>query len=62
MRVKILNIGLNRTFSTNCYYKNIGRVMLGDILACQYIITYDHSVGERHCVKCGGGNMIIFYT
>ena len=62
VRVEILKIGLNRTFSTNSCYKDVGRVMLGDMLTCQYVVTHGHSVGERHCVECGDGNMIIFYA
>lgn len=62
MRIKILNIDLNRIFFTNYYYKNINLIILSDILTYRYIITYSHSVEERHCVEYDDGNIIVFYA
>ena len=37
-------------------------MMLKSIIAYRLAIIYDYSVGERRCVECDVGIIIIFYA
>lgn len=57
-----MNIGLNRNILTKGRRNVTASVMLDGIIACLYIVVVDQSIGERHWIGWGGGNMIISHV